>query len=70
MTDDSRTSMIGPVGRTVIANIERLRREQRLSLRDLSARLAALGRPIGDTVLHRQSTGRRRIDSDDLVAVG
>ena len=68
MTDDSRTSMIGPVGRTVIANIEELRKTRGLSLRDLAAKLAAIGRPIGDTVLHRQSKGQRRIDADNLVA--
>jgi transcriptional regulator with XRE-family HTH domain len=65
---DDRTSMIGPVGRTVIANIEQLRKTRGLSLRDLAAKLAAIGRPIGDTVLHRQSAGKRRIDADDLVA--
>jgi transcriptional regulator with XRE-family HTH domain len=60
--------MIGPVGRAVIANIEQLRAERGLSLAGLSERLAELGRPIGDTVLHRQSQGRRRIDADDLAA--
>jgi hypothetical protein len=60
--------MIGPVGRTVIANIERLRKARRMSHRGLSTELAAVGRPIGDTVLHRQSTGKRRVDADDLAA--
>lgn len=60
--------MIGPVGRTVIANIGAIRKQRGMSLRDLSVRLAEAGRPIGDTVLHRQSQGQRRIDSDDLVA--
>ena len=68
MTGDSRTTMIGPVGRTVIANIEELRRSRKVSLRDLAALTADLGRPIGDTVLHRQSQGKRRVDADDLVA--
>jgi transcriptional regulator with XRE-family HTH domain len=65
---DARATMIGPVGRTVIANIERLRKARRMSHRELSAGLAAVGRPIGDTVLHRQSTGKRRVDADDLAA--
>ena len=65
---DARATMIGPVGRAAIANVEQLRAERGLSLRDLSARLAEAGRPIGDTVLHRQSQGKRRIDADDLVA--
>lgn len=60
--------MIGPVGRQVIANIEDLRKARGLSFQALAARLAKIGRPIGDTVLHRQSKGQRRIDADDLVA--
>lgn len=60
---------IGPVGRQVIANIERLRKDRHLSLAALSERLAEAGRPIGDTILHRQSQGKRRVDTDDLVAL-
>lgn len=60
--------MIGPVGRTVIANIEQLRKKRGMSFRDLAAKMAEMGRPVGDTVLHRQSQGKRRIDADDLVA--
>jgi hypothetical protein len=37
------TSTIGPVGRQVIANIERLRKDRRLSLQALSDRLAEIG---------------------------
>jgi transcriptional regulator with XRE-family HTH domain len=68
VTEDARTTMIGPVGRGAIANIEELRKARGLSLRDLAAKMAETGRPVGDTVLHRQSQGRRRIDADDLVA--
>jgi transcriptional regulator with XRE-family HTH domain len=60
--------MIGPVGRTVIANIEQLRKAAGLSFRDLAARCAELDRTIGAAVLHRQSQGKRRVDADDLVA--
>lgn len=60
--------MIGPVGRVAIQNIERLRQKRGMSFRDLAAKMAELGRPIGDTVLHRQSQGKRRIDADDLLA--
>jgi len=59
---------IGPVGHAVAANVERLRKARRMSLSDLSARLAEAGRPTGDTVLHRQAQGGRRIDADDLAA--
>jgi transcriptional regulator with XRE-family HTH domain len=68
VTDDSRTSMIGPVGSAVIGNIERIRAARGISLTALSERLGAAGRPIGGTVLHRQSQGKRRVDADDLVA--
>jgi transcriptional regulator with XRE-family HTH domain len=65
----SRRVPIGEAGKAVTANVERLRKAQHLSLRALSARLAELGRPIGNAVLHRQSQGRRRVDADDLVAL-
>lgn len=39
-----------------------------MSFRDLSARLAALGRPIAASQLHALSKGGRRVDSDALVA--
>ena len=62
-----RTSTIGPVGRQVIANVERLRKDRRLSHRALSERLAEAGRPIDASVLHRQS--QRPVDADDLAAL-
>lgn len=71
MTDEgtSKHPPIGPVGERVIANVEELRQIRGLSFRDLAARLAELGRPIGSAVLHRLSQGRRRVDADDLVAL-
>ena len=65
---DERTPMIGPVGRTVIANIEELRKARGLSLASLSERLSDVGRSIHANVLHRQSQGKRRVDADDLAA--
>lgn len=62
-----RTSTIGPVGRQVIANVERLRKDRRLSHRALSERLAEAGRPIDASILHRQS--QRPVDADDLAAL-
>jgi hypothetical protein len=64
----SKYPAIGEAGRNVIANIEQLRRARGLSFRDLSECLAAAGRPIVPTVLHRLSQGNRRVDADDLVA--
>jgi hypothetical protein len=60
---------IGPVGRQVVANVEALRRERGYSFSALSDRLAAIGRPILPTVLHRLSQGGRRVDVDDLTAL-
>jgi len=59
----------GAITRYVVANVVRLRAEQRLSLAELSARLDAVGRPILPTGLHRLENGKRRIDTDDLVAL-
>jgi hypothetical protein len=64
----TESTSIGPVGYQVIANIERLRKDRRLSFEALSGLLAEVGRPIGPTVLNRQSHGGRRVDADDLVA--
>lgn len=71
MTDDSASKHppIGPVGERVIDNVEKLRQARGISFRDLAARLAKLGRPIGPAVLHRLSQGKRRVDADDLVAL-
>jgi transcriptional regulator with XRE-family HTH domain len=63
-----RSSTIGPVGRQVIANIERLRKDRRLSLRDLSERLAEAGRPIAKSQIRALSKAERRVDADDLAA--
>jgi hypothetical protein len=66
---DSRTTPIGPIGRNVIKNVEELRADRGLSLRGLSERLGAIGRPILPAVLHRFGQGKRRVDVDDLVAL-
>jgi len=68
MTEE-KSSALGPVGQTVVENVEELRRARGLSFRDLSDRLAEIGRPILPTVLHRLSRGKRRVDADDLVAL-
>src|SRR5947209_8763146 len=60
---------LGPVGRYVIANLKQLREDRRLSYRELSDRLRALGRPIATLGLSRIEKGTRRVDADDLVAL-
>jgi transcriptional regulator with XRE-family HTH domain len=60
--------VLGPVGQQVVRNIIELARIRGLSLRDLSARLGALGRPVLPSVLHRLAKNERRVDADDLMA--
>ena len=71
MTDrtESRHTPIGEAGQNVIANVERLRAARHLSLRQLSDRLGALGRPMMPSAVHAVTKGRRRVDADDLVAL-
>jgi len=57
----------GPTSKRVAANITDLR--GRLQQRDISARLAALGRPLAVSTLSKIEQGDRRIDVDDLVAL-
>jgi len=59
---------VGPVGRNLIANVERLRAEQGLSLNRLSALLGEAGRAIPPLGLSRFRKGERRIDPDELAA--
>lgn len=59
----------GPGTRHVIANVRRLRAELRLSQVGLAERLKTVGRPIADSGVNRIEHGRRRVDSDDLLAL-
>ena len=60
---------LGPVGRYVIRNLERLREERGLTYRQLADRLSDIGRPIPTLGLSRIEKGNRRVDADDLVAL-
>jgi 8-oxo-dGTP pyrophosphatase MutT (NUDIX family)/transcriptional regulator with XRE-family HTH domain len=60
---------LGPIGGYVIENLKQLRDARRLSYRELSDRLEALGRPIPTLGLSRIEKGNRRVDADDLVAL-
>lgn len=53
----------------VAGNVRHLRGARELSLRDLSARLAELGRPILPSGLMKIERADRRIDVDDLAAL-
>jgi transcriptional regulator with XRE-family HTH domain len=60
---------LGPVGRYVRDNVERLRNERHLTYTQLAARLSAIGRPIPTLGLSRIEKGTRRVDADDLAAL-
>ena len=60
---------LGPVGGYVIANLTDLREARRLTYRELSERLRAIGRPIPPLGLSRIEKGQRRVDADDLAAL-
>ena len=60
---------IGQVGRNVMNRVRQLRELQRLSHRELSARLRHFGRPILPSGISKIESGDRRVDVDDLVAL-
>lgn len=59
----------GPTAIRVAQNVERLRREQGLDLKTLSAAMSNVGQPVSVSQLSRLETGGRRVDVDDLVAL-
>lgn len=61
------TPKVGPVGRQVAANVKTLR--GRIPVRELSARLEQLGRPILPSGITKIEQGARRVDVDDLAAL-
>lgn len=74
---------LGPTGRTVAANVKRLRGERGMTLRALSAALREAGRPLSADALNKIENGAedtgpgkggepkpvRRVDVDDLMAL-
>jgi transcriptional regulator with XRE-family HTH domain len=60
---------VGPVGQRLIANVERLRADRRLSLNRLSALLEKAGRPVPPLGLSRMIKGLRRVDVDELTVL-
>lgn len=75
MTDDQqqkkgRTAVeIGPTGRTVAANIARLRKRSGMTARDLSGRLTAAGRSVSQSSVTRMERAERIVTADDLTAL-
>jgi transcriptional regulator with XRE-family HTH domain len=65
--ESEQKSRLGPSGRRVAANLKQLR--GRVPVRELSARLAKVGRPILPSGVTKIEQGSRRVDADDLVAL-
>jgi Helix-turn-helix len=57
----------GPVGQRVASNVSDLR--DGMSLRELSAALGGVGRPILPSGIIKIENGTRRVDTDDLAAL-
>lgn len=63
-----RAIEVGPTGKTVAANIARLRERRGLTTRQLSAQLENVGRAIPASGITRMEKGERVVTSDDLAA--
>lgn len=61
------TTRLGSVGQRLAKEVARLR--GRTTVRELSARLSKLGRPILPSGITKIEQGSRRVDVDDLVAL-
>lgn len=59
----------GETSRRVARNVQTIRTARRISLREMSRRLGALGTPILDTSLIRLERAERRVDVDELVTL-
>ena len=62
-----RPNDLGPAGRDVAHNIERLREAQHLTQKELAARMTELGRPVTMQIVSKIEQGERRVDADDLT---
>jgi transcriptional regulator with XRE-family HTH domain len=65
----TRRVEIGLTGETVRANINRLRREKKMTLRDLSDHMTQVVRPMAHNTISEIERGARRVDVDDLMAL-
>lgn len=69
MTEEKKKKPLGPTGEQVRVNVARIREDRGLSKKELSSRVADLGRPIPPLGISRIEAGDRRVDADDLVAL-
>ncbi|MFD7443914.1 helix-turn-helix domain-containing protein [Streptomyces sp. NPDC059909] len=64
-----RAIEVGPTGRTVASNLERLRKRTGVTTRQLSAALEKAGRLIPASGITRMEKGERVVTADDLAAL-
>lgn len=69
MSAAHKKNPLGPTGRTVAANVKRLRTKHGLAYTELATKLEELGRPIPTLGLRKIESEERRVDADDLVAL-
>lgn len=60
----------GPISEAVAANVQAVRKGRGMSQQQLAGALAAIGRPTLATTIAKIEAGDRRVDVDDLVALG
>ncbi|MBF6213818.1 helix-turn-helix transcriptional regulator [Nocardia puris] len=60
---------LGPTAETVRHNIQRIRKAQGLTLRDVAERLAQTDRRMAHNTVSEIENGGRRVDVDDLVTL-
>jgi transcriptional regulator with XRE-family HTH domain len=60
---------VGPAGRVLAANIQRIRKRKKLTFAEVSARTEEIGQPIAVLGLRRIERGERRVDFDDLLCL-
>lgn len=65
----NRALELGPVGERVAAHVARVRTRKGWDQKQLSDRLAAIGRPMSPSVISKIEQGDRRVDVDDLIAL-
>ena len=66
---EDKKNPLGPVGHHVRVAVEHLREARGLTKKQLSERVAELGRHIPPLGISRIEAGTRRVDADDLVAL-
>ncbi|WP_185909603.1 helix-turn-helix domain-containing protein [Streptomyces sp. WAC01280] len=64
-----RAVEVGVTGKTVAANLARLRKARGLSTRQMAAELERMGRPVSASGVTRMEKGDRHVTSDDLAAL-